>query len=427
MKKQLILVSLVIFNAQNFCIEPRGESLAIATAKDYMRLPGTFIEIISSAVDENKSAARNSFSLGDATLPLFTAFPRLHAELPYISLGSFPTPIEQISSLGNAIGLEHLYVKCDNLTGGYDADGAALFGGNKVRKLEFLLADALYNDTKSVITFGGAGSNHALATVTYAEQLGLKGIAILEPQKPSDIVKRNLSLDLHHNAELHLCDNQKIWDLCIAYTMLREKQINGTLPYIIPVGGSCPTGAIGFVNAVFELKQQIEAGVMPEPDYIYVTLGSMGTAAGLLLGVKAAGLKSKIVAVTVSHNPTWEKTVELAQKTNRFLHNADPSFPLFSFHKNDLTVLRNFVGKGYGIFTQGGCAAIDLIAETEGIVLDGVYTGKCLDGLIAQANKHKKDDVILFWNTFCGDDFAQMLQTVDYKNLPHCFHHYFEA
>jgi len=348
----LILFSLVSSN--NFCIQPRGENLALETVKNQIRLPKEYIETIQFAVTNEPAVSEAPFPCGHHNIPLFQAFPELRNELPYISLGTFPTPVTKIATFGRAIGLENVYIKSDNLTGGYADDGQPLFGGNKVRKLEFLLADALYNDTKSVITFGGVGSNHALATMTYAQQLGLKGIAILAPQSPSAIVKRNLSLNLYHNAQLHLYQNKNIRNLCIAYTMLREKQLNGVLPYIIPVGGSCPTGIVGFVNAVFELKKQIEEGQLPEPAVIYVPLGSMGTAAGLLLGIKAAQLKTKIIGVAVAFSPNYKNTVNLARKTNKFLHELDPSFPLFSFSKKDFEVLPGLVGKGYGIFYARG-------------------------------------------------------------------------
>jgi len=429
-KDTVFLIVLTLFSlasSNNFCIQPRGENLALETVKNQVKLPQEYIKIVQSVITDKPTISEEQFPCGNHNLPLFQAFPELRNELPHISLGNLPTPVTKIATFGRAIGLENVYIKSDNLTGGYADDGQPLFGGNKVRKLEFLLADALYNDTKSVITFGGVGSNHALATMTYAQQLGLKGIAILAPQSPSAIVKRNLSLNLYHNAQLHLCQNKNIRNLCIVYTMLREKQLNGVLPYIIPVGGSCPTGIVGFVNAAFELKKQIEEGQLPEPDVIYVPLGSMGTAAGLLLGIKAAGLKTKIIGVAVAFNPNYKKTVNLARKTNKFLHELDPSFPLFSFSKKDFEVLRGLVGKGYGIFTQEGEAAINLIYETQNVTLDGVYTGKGLSGLIANAHTHSPDDIILFWNTFCGDDFAHAVQSVDYKDLPVCFHQYFEA
>lgn len=429
-KSTAFLTVFILFSLScgtNFCREPRGENCALEMVKNYVKLPKEYIETIQSVLTDKLTVSEAQFPCGDKNLPLFQAYPKLLNEIPHVSLGSLPTPVTKMEKFGRAIGLENVYIKSDNLTGGYTDDGQPLFGGNKVRKLEFLLADALYNDTKSVITFGGVGSNHALATMTYAQQLGLKGIAILAPQSPSAIVKRNLSLNVYHNAELHLYQNRNIRNLCIAYTMLREKQLNGVLPYTIPVGGSCPRGIVGFVNAVFELKKQIEEGQLPEPDVIYVPLGSMGTAAGLLLGIKAAQLKTKVIGVAVAFSPNYKKTVNLARKTNEFLHELDPLFPLFSFSKNDFEVLRGFVGKGYGIFTQKGEAAISLIQDTQSVILDGVYTGKGLSGLIAHAHTHSPDDVILFWNTFCGDDFAYAVQSIDYKKLPVCFHHYFDA
>jgi len=165
-KKIKSTVSLIVFalfslsSSTNFCIEPGRENCALEIVKNYVKLPENYIETIQSVLTDKPTISETQFPCGDKNLPLFYAFPDLRNELPHVSLGSLPTPVTKIEKFGRAVGLENVYIKADNLTGGYADDGQPLFGGNKVRKLEFLLADALYNDTKSVITFGGVGSNH---------------------------------------------------------------------------------------------------------------------------------------------------------------------------------------------------------------------------------------------------------------------------
>jgi 1-aminocyclopropane-1-carboxylate deaminase/D-cysteine desulfhydrase-like pyridoxal-dependent ACC family enzyme len=184
-------------------------------------------------------------------IPLFQQFPGLKEKLPYVSLCQFPTPVKKLDKLGQAIGVEHLYIKQDGLT-------AQPFGGNKIRKLEFLLGEALGQGAQEVMTFGFAGSNHALATAVCAKKIGLTGISMLMPQHNADYVRRNLLMSHYANAELHQYPNKPLRSLGIKYQEFRHWLKKGKIPYIIPTGGSTPLGAIGFVNAAFELKTQIE-------------------------------------------------------------------------------------------------------------------------------------------------------------------------
>jgi D-cysteine desulfhydrase len=134
-------------------------------------------------------------------IPLFKQYPLLREKLPYVSLGEFPTPVQKLDRIGRDLGMSRLYIKRDDLSG-------RIYGGNKVRKLEFLLGNTLKANAKEVMTFGGAGSNHALATAIYARQIGLKGISMLMPQPNAHCVRRNLLIGYHCGAELHLCGRE---------------------------------------------------------------------------------------------------------------------------------------------------------------------------------------------------------------------------
>jgi D-cysteine desulfhydrase len=198
---------------------------------------------------------------------------------------------------------------------------------------------------------------------------------------------------------------------------------------VIPYGGASPLGTIGFVNAAFELKQQIKDGEVPEPDVIYVATGSMGTAVGLVLGLKAAGLKTRVVPVRVvpsqTTNPT--KFVTLFNETNALLHAADLAFPIYELPENDVGIVHDFFGSGYGALTKEGVEAIRLVGETERIKLDVTYTGKAFAALIDAAQKGElTDQVVLFWLTLNSRDFSDVIEGVDYHELPRCFHRYFE-
>lgn len=355
-------------------------------------------------------------------MPLFDHYPLLREKLPYISLGDFPTPIEKLDRLSKEIGVNHLYIKRDDLSG-------SIYGGNKVRKLEFILAQAQRLKTKGILTFGGAGSNHALACAIYAQQVGLKSISMLLPQPNAHYVRRNLLASHYYGAELHQYRNILLLALGTIYQRLRHKLKYGYVPQVVPFGGSSPLGVIGFVNAAFELKNQVWEGKIPEPDRIYVALGSNGTAVGLMLGLKAAGLKSKVISVRVTDekfaNPT--KITKLFYRTNSLLHRQDPSFPEFKISRKELNIRHEFFGQRYALFTKEGIEAIIHLEKTEGIKLEGTYTGKTFAALIHDAAKQDlKDEVIVFWNTHNSRSFSEVATAIDYHKLPRCFHGYFE-
>lgn len=362
-------------------------------------------------------------------IPLFEQYPLLQQKLDYISLGEFPTPVQKLEKLGAKLGIDQLYIKRDDVSG-------KVFGGNKPRKLEFILGNAVRSGAKEVIVFGGAGSNHALATAIYASKIGLKSISMLMPQPNAHYVRRNLLMSHHHGAELHLCGaelesalNMPLVYLATTYQFLRHRLKTGYFPYFIHPGGSSPLGVIGFVNAAFELKRQIADGQMPEPDYIYVACGTMGTAAGLILGLKAAELSSHVVSIRVTGetfaNPG--KMIDLMTRANTLLHSLDVSFPLYELTLADVDIRHDYFGEQYALFTTKGMNAVLTMKEYEGIILDGTYTGKTLAALIDDIkNSGLHDKTILFWNTLNSRDFSDELSTIDYHSLPHVFHRYFE-
>jgi D-cysteine desulfhydrase len=355
-------------------------------------------------------------------IPLFEQFPLLRAKLPYIALGEFPTPVEKLERLGKDIGVGHLYSKRDDLSG-------KIYGGNKIRKLEFLLGHALRARAKEVLTFGFAGSNHAVATAIYAQQVGLKSISMLMPQPNTYYLRRNLLMSYYCGAELHQHRNVPFVALGTIYQLLRHKLKYRFFPNVIAAGGSSPLGVIGFVNAAFELKKQIIRGEIPEPDRIYVALGTTGTAVGLMLGLKAANLKSRVITIRVADEQfaNVRKMVKLFRKTNSFLCALDPAFPNIELSEQDVEIRHDFFGRQYALFTKEGMDAVYRMKQTEGIKLDGTYTGKALAALIHDGEKQDlKNKVLLFWNTYNSRDLSEYLTAVDYRQLPRCFHRYFE-
>ncbi|NLE94462.1 MAG: pyridoxal-phosphate dependent enzyme [Dehalococcoidia bacterium] len=366
---------------------------------------------------------------GTMPLALFEKHPVLGEKLPHISLADLPTPVERLGALGARVGVERLYVKRDDLTG-------PVYGGNKPRKLEFLLAEALRTGKSHVLTFGCAGSNHALATAIYSRQAGLKSISMLMDQPNARYVRQNLLASHHFGAELHLCNvglESRLRWLKIHWStgcqVVRHTVADGKRPMLIPPGGTSITGVVGYVNAAFELARQVAAGQMPEPDLVYVASGTMGTAAGLILGLPAAGLKSHVVAVeVVGRTDTCRRRMaSLVNRTAAYLHSLDDTFPAVDLHDSHVDIRTGYLGDGYACFTKEGMEAVSLMMKLGGIGLEGTYTGKTLAALVGDVRGGAvKDRTLLFWNTVNSRDLSEFALAVDYHDLPHPFHRYFE-
>jgi 1-aminocyclopropane-1-carboxylate deaminase/D-cysteine desulfhydrase-like pyridoxal-dependent ACC family enzyme len=328
-------------------------------------------------------------------LPLFSAFPRLRQRLPFIGLGEYPTPVRRLDELARRFDANALFVKQDGLTG-------RPFGGNKVRKLEFLLGEARALGAREVMTFGCAGSNHAAATAVYAHRLGMRSISMLLPQPHAPYVETNLLVSAAHRADLRYFPGVKsaaggAWLYACA-----RKLSTGRFPFVIPAGGSSPRGIIGYCNAAFELLEQIRSGALPPPQVIYVPMGTMGTAIGLMLGLRAAGAACEVVPVRVTDTVfcNEDKALELSRRTVEFLRRADPSFPEISLSRAELNIRHDLFAPGYAEPRDEVARAIRLARETEGLDLEGTYSGRAFAALAADAAEGRlRGKTILFWDT----------------------------
>lgn len=352
---------------------------------------------------------------------LFEQFAELKSKISHVQLTKLPTPIYRCHNLEKIVDHKTIFVKRDDLTGSEN-----LYGGNKVRKLEFLLGDVIQKGIKKVITFGCVGSNHALATACYAYKLGLDCLLFLKNQPNSSIVRQNLLLDHYFNAEIQIFRNNTERQVALEIVMAEDKAI-----YFIPTGGSVPLGILGFVNAAFELKAQIDEGIIPKPDAIYLPIGSCGTTAGLLLGFTLAQINSKIIAVAVESeqqiNAYYDRTKKLFLETNQLLHRATNSIPLVKFPDENLILNKDFA-TNYGEWSTSSNDAIEFMKNGENITLEGTYSAKALSALIADVenNRIDKNAVLLFWNTYCGLDFSSLISPINYKELNPETHKYFE-
>ncbi|MBN2702943.1 MAG: pyridoxal-phosphate dependent enzyme [Pontiellaceae bacterium] len=321
-----------------------------------------------------------------------------------------PTPITPLHHLAGAELCNTLSMKRDDLSG-------AVYGGNKIRKLEFLLGEALAEGRKSVITYGAAGSNHALATAVCCREVGLHPISILAPQETSEHVRKNILMGCAVGAELHLCRSFTEFPEVTKQIVAECRDRDGVDPYIIPAGGSNAVGALGFVNAAFELAEQTL------PDIIYLPMGTGGTLAGLLVGLKLAGLKTHVEAVRVVNRDFRDKShiqklcSELCTKLNA----------ASQIDESDIHIRDEFLGSDYGIPTPEGKAAVELFRQCEHVELENTYTGKTAAALLHDLNSGTLEGKsVLYWNTLNSRNFSKEIEDMNYRNLPDEFHSLFQ-
>jgi len=362
------------------------------------------------------------FSFESNAVYLFDTFKELEDKIPYISCAQLPTPIHRCHNLEKFLNYDFIFIKRDDLTGSGD-----LYGGNKVRKLEFLLGDALQKKTKKIVTYGCVGTNHGLATACYSHKLGPECLLMVKNQPNSPVVRQNLLLDHYFNAEIKLFHNNAERKAALDILLENNKDI-----YFFPTGGSIPLGALGYVNAALELKEQIDKGIMPKPDVIYLPINSCGTTAGLLLGFKLANIDSKIIAIAVEPEETNNEfnlnTQRLFFETNQLLHSFLDTIPLFEFPHEQLVINKDFCGTEYGLWLPNVMDAARIMSNQENITTEGTYSAKSIAALIADIkdNIRKKNEVVLLWNTYCGLDFSHLTDNIDYKQLNPELHRYFE-
>jgi 1-aminocyclopropane-1-carboxylate deaminase/D-cysteine desulfhydrase-like pyridoxal-dependent ACC family enzyme len=355
---------------------------------------------------------------------LFEKYPSLRGKVDWIELGEYPTPVQKMEGLCAEENFCDFYIKRDDLSSPY-------YGGNKVRKLEFLLAHAKAEGKKATITTGAVGSNHVLANVIHGERLGLETIAVLFPQPNAAYVRKNLLLDYEHGAEFVIGSSMMMLPVDVTRGMIKHfDRESRKFPYFIPPGGSNPRGALGHIDGALELKQQVEEGLLPEPEFIFVTLGSCGTAAGLTLGVQLAGLNSRVIPIRVvekivCNSPYLSFHINA---TVRFLKKRVPNARLSEVRSRDLMLVDDFAGDCYAKFTNACMDAVTLVKLCDGIKLDGTYTGKTMAGALDFVHRYGLEKrPCLFWDTYNSVDLYPTVKDVDYHVLPEEFHKYFET
>ncbi len=312
-----------------------------------------------------------------------------HEPLPRHSLGFFPTPLMPLPRLTKRLSGPRIFMKRDDLTG-------LALGGNKTRKLEFLVGEALAQGCDTLITGGAAQSNHCRQTAAAAAASGLSCHLVLGGEPPS-IPDGNLLLDQLFGAVIHwtgeLRKGEKIPEIAES---LRSA---GRKPYVVPYGGSTTTGAAGFVEAVRELGQQLSQ-LGESITHVVFASSSGGTQAGLMVGKSLFGLDCELIGIAIDKGasgdvPFAEHVLRLANAT------AERLGVPHRFSASDVILREDYLGQGYGVVGELERRAIRLVAQTEGILLDPVYTGRAMGGLIDMIARGElsREHSVLFWHT----------------------------
>jgi L-cysteate sulfo-lyase len=314
------------------------------------------------------------------------------SRFPRVALAHLPTPIEHLSRLSEALGGPDIFVKRDDCTG-------LATGGNKTRKLEFLMADAQARDADTIITPGGVQSNHARQTAAAAARLGMHCELLFENRiaDPDEayLNSGNVLLDKLYAAETHHYPGGTDMNAAMEQraAALREQ---GRRPYIIPGGGSNPVGALGYVNCALELLHQANSESL-RIDHILHATGSAGTQAGLVAGLQAcnAGIPVLGIGVNAPLDVQEKRVYDLAAATAELV--GAPG----CVAREDVKANCDYVGEGYGIPTEGMREALKMLARLEGLLFDPVYSGKALAGMIdlIRQGEFKRGENLLFLHT----------------------------
>ncbi|MBL6929888.1 MAG: D-cysteine desulfhydrase [Rhodospirillales bacterium] len=313
------------------------------------------------------------------------------ASIPRVQLAHLPTPLEPLESLSRHLGGPDIYVKRDDCTG-------LAGGGNKTRKLEFLMADALEQGADTIVTAGATQSNHVRQSIAAAAKMGMRAEVLLETRNIRDddyAGNGNIILDHLMGAKIHYCD--PVEDLNVECQALADKLAGeGAMSYFIPVGGSNKIGALGYADCASEILGQ-SAEMELAVDGIVVASGSQGTQGGLLVGLAGGGSEIPVHGICVSRDgPELEEAVfDLAQKTAEYVGLSTP------IERKNVICDGAYWAPGYGQPNDGMIEAVTLCARLEGLLLDPVYSGKAMAGLIGKVRDgtFKKGDTVIFIHT----------------------------
>ena len=309
--------------------------------------------------------------------------------LPRFRLADFPTPIQYLETLTKKYNGPDIFLKRDDLT-------SLGLGGNKTRKLEFLVGEALKQNKDALITTGGLQSNHCRLTAAATRKAGLDCHLVLNGNQP-EIANGNLLLDIIFGATIHYCDRKDRDDRLLQ--VADELAAAGKKPYVIPLGGSNDVGSAGYVNAMLELTRQLEH-ISITPDAVVFASSSGGTQAGLALGAKITGFSGEVLGISIDQTKTGPDPFPplLTQIANSTAERIESDIRMTD---SDFSLNCDYLGAGYAMPGELEFSAIRDLSLLEGILLGPVYTARAMGGLLDMIQKldFTKEQTVLFWHT----------------------------
>ncbi len=334
--------------------------------------------------------------MSDTEPALFRAFPELAEHIPRRPFVAGPTPVRPLPLEG--MPADALFVKCDGAS-------CPLYGGNKPRKLEFVIGAAAARRARRLVTTGGLGTHHGLATTILGRAAGLATTLVLVDQPVTDEVLESLTLQAAYGAEQIHCRGVPGAALAVIRVLARST-LRGERTQLVPTGGTNARGTLGFVSAGLEVAEQIRRGELPVPAEVFLPVGSGGTFAGLVLGLKLAGLPTRVRGVLVTDilPPSPRRLASIARSSLRLLRRHSQTVRAVPIEAADFPLIRDQLGGGYGAPTDAAREALARAAE-HGIQLETTYSAKCFAALLARGPE-PPGGPILFWNTYNGIDVA---------------------
>jgi len=320
---------------------------------------------------------------------LAAVHPRLAERLQKQRLAELPTPVSSVC-FESQQGARSIYVKHDDISG-------LDYGGNKIRKLEYIFRRAEERGARRIATFGAVGSNHALATAIFARHSGFECTCFLADQARTPNI--SMTLNMHRRVGTELVHMGRRTNRLATL----RRYLHGRRSWVIPLGGTSWLGAVGFVNAGLELATQIAAGELPVPDRIYVATGTMGTAVGLALGLSLADLPTELHAVRVVDENVASPICfdRLMQKTAAMMHRLDASVPINLADRAHVRWRDDYFGGGYAVSDETTAAAVRCAKDDLCLSLETTYTGKAMAALLHDLESPEyAGETCLFWNTY---------------------------
>jgi D-cysteine desulfhydrase len=347
---------------------------------------------------------------------LAAQYPQLAKRLRKQALADLPTPVST-GRIDTSKGARSILIKHDDVSN-------PQYGGNKIRKLEYIFRRAEEKGARRIATFGAVGSNHALATALFAANSGFECTCFLAHQKRAPTISKTLNMHRHIGTEI-----VRIGHGVDRLATLR-RYLHGRRSWVVPLGGSSWLGAVGFVNAGLELANQVAAGDIPVPDRIYIANGTMGSSAGLALGIALAELPTelhviRVVDETFANLRSFER---LLRKTTHMMNRFDPSIPESLPERARVRWRDEFFGKGYAVSDATTATAVARARNELGLSLETTYTGKAMAALLhdLESEEYAGEDC-LFWNTYNSRPLAVTAERpATANNIPDEFMSYFD-